>query len=113
MGRAARTIGIAAAVTLLLAASVSFGADPSPSGASRRPRETGRKREAVRPAPRGDRKRGEARLEAVKIVGSAEHPAILFFLPRAKFRLLPVRPEPAAETRVLQDDIRSGEPPGS
>ncbi len=113
MVRSARAVRIAAAVTLLLAASTSFGADRSPAGPSRRPRENPQKRESTRPIPRAERKRSEARLDAVKIVGSAEQPAILFFLPRAKFRLLPLRPEPGRESRILRDDKHSGEPPGS
>ncbi len=113
MVRAARAIRYAAAVTLLLAASVSFGADRSPAGPSRRPREKPHARDAGRPAHRGEKKTGEARLDAVTIVGSAERPAILFFLPRARFRLLPLRPDAAPEATFLRDDKLSGEPPGS
>ncbi len=113
MVRTARAVRVAAAVTLLLAASMSFGADRSPAGTPRRPRANPPGHEAARPAPRGERRKGEARLDAVKIVGSAEHPAILFFLPRAKFQLLPLRPEPDGESRILRDDKHSGEPPGS
>ncbi len=114
MGRAARAIRLAAAVTVVLAASISYGADRAPAGASRRPREAPQKRDAAAPAPspRGARKGGEARLDAVKIVGSPEHPAILFFLPRAKFRLLPLRPEPDPASVILRDDKRFREPPG-
>ena len=113
MVRSARAIRIAAGVTLLLAASMSFGADRSPAGPSRRPREAPKKRDGAGPSPRGDRKGSEARLDAVKILGSAEHPAILFFLPRAKFRLLPLRPEADPGARILRDDKLSEEPPGS
>ncbi len=113
MVRTARAVRFAAAVTLLLAATISFGADRSPAGPSKRPREGPHKREPARPTPRGERKRSEARLDAVRIVGSAEQPAILFFLPRAKFRLLPLRPESGGESRILRDDKHSGDPPGS
>ncbi len=113
MVRAARAIRFTAALILLVAASVSFGADRTPAGPSRRPRGKAPARDAGRPAPRGDRKAGEARLETVKIVGSAERPAILFFLPRARFRLLPLRPEEAPGTTLLRDDKLTGEPPGS
>ncbi len=112
MVRAARPIRIAAAVTLLLTASASFGADRPADGRSR-PREAPRKGDAATPSSRGPRKGGEARLDAVKIIGSAEHPAILFFLPRAKFRLLPMRPGEDAATRLLRDDKLSEAPPGS
>ncbi len=113
MGRLARAIRFAAGVILLLAASASFAADRSPAGPARRPREAPQKRDGAAPSPRGERKGAEVRLDAMKIVGSAEHPAILFFLPRAKFRLLPLRPEPDPKTRILSDDKLSGEPPGS
>ncbi len=113
MVRTARAIRLAAAVILLVAASTSFAADRPAAGQSRPRREKPQARDAARPASRGDRKTGEVRLDAVKIVGSAERPAILFFLPRAKFRLLPLRPEADAGARFLRDDKFSGEPPGS
>ncbi|MBF8260199.1 MAG: hypothetical protein HW377_2573 [Actinobacteria bacterium] len=46
------------------------------------------------------------RLGEVKIVGSVEHPGVLFFLPRAKFRLLPVRDRHGGTERLLRDDRR-------
>ncbi len=113
MDRLARAVRFAAAVILLLAAPGSFAADRSPAGPARRPREIPQKRDKAAPSPRGDRKGPEVRLEAMKIFGSAEHPAILFFLPRAKFRLLPLRPEPDPKTRILNDDKISGESSGS
>ena len=112
MVRAARAIRFAAAVILLAAASVSFAADRS-AGPSRRPRAKARAHDSARPPSRGDKRVGEARLDTVKIVGTAERPEILFFLPRAKFRLFPMRPEPDARARFLRDDKLSGEPPGS
>ncbi len=111
MVRSARAIRFAAGVIVFLAASMSFGADRPPAGPSPGTRENPRKQERASPSPRGGRKGGEARLDTVKIIGHAERPAILFFLPRAKFRLLPLRPEP--ETRILRDDKASGELPGS
>lgn len=113
MVRSARAIRFAAGLTLLLAASISFGADRPPAGPTPGTRESPQKREGAGPSPRRDRKQGEARLDTMKIVGSAEHPAILFFLPRAKFRLLPLRPEPDPGTRILRDDKLTWEPPGS
>ncbi len=113
MVREARTVRCAAAVILLLlAAPVSFGADRSAAGPSRRPRAKPGAHDSARPRSRGESKVGEARLDTVKIVGTAERPAILFFLPRAKFRLLPLRPEPDARERLLRDDRLPGEPPG-
>ncbi len=113
MVRAARAARFAAAVIVLAAASTCFAADRSPAGRSRPHREKPQARDAARPSSRGEKAGGEARLDEVKIVGSAERPAILFFLPRAKFRLLPLRPEPDAGTRFLRDDKFSGEPPGT
>ncbi len=112
MGRPSRAIGCAAAVALLLAAAVAFGADRAPAGAARRGRDVPQKRDATAPSPRGARKGGEVRLDAVQIVGSAERPAILFFLPRAKFRLLPLRPEPDPASLLLRDDKLTREPLG-
>ena len=112
MVRSAWAIRIAAGWTFVLAASLSFGADRSPAGPSR-PREAPQKRDRAESPPRGDWKGSEARLDAVKIIGSAEHPAILFFLPRAKFRLLPLRPEPDPAARLLRHDKLSEEPPGT
>ncbi len=109
MDRPARAIGFAAAVTLLLAASLSVAADRAPAGAQKRARESAQKRETT---TRGARKGGEVRLDPVRIVGSAERPAILFFLPRAKFRLLPLRPGPDPASLLLRDDKVSREPLG-
>ncbi len=112
MVRTTRPVRLAAAVTLILAASTSLGADRSPANPSPRTQQNPPKRESAHPAPGPKLKKTEARLDAVKIVGSAEQPAILFFLPRAKFRLLPLRPESDRESRFLRDDKHSGEPPG-
>lgn len=113
MVRSPRAVRLAAGVTLLLTASLSFGADAPPAGPPQGSPETRRNREGPAPARAGGRKAGEARLDAVRIVGAAEYPAILFFLPRGKFRLLPLRPEPDPAARILRDDKLSGEPPGS
>lgn len=113
MVRAPRTVRVAAAVILLLAAPVCHGADRSPAGAPPRPRESPKRQGGQAPSPRGDRKPEEARLDTVKIVGKAEHPAVLFVLPPAEFRLLPLRPEADPATGILRDDKVSGERPGS
>lgn len=110
MARPARAIGFAAAVILAVAASIAVAADRGPAGATGKAREKATKREKATAPARGARKSGEARLDAVKIVGSAEHPAILFFLPRAKFRLLPLRPDADPASLVLRDDTMSREP---
>lgn len=112
MVRSPRAIRLAAGVTLLLAASLSSAADLSPAGTPQPTPQTPRKGGAAAPG-RGGPKPGEARLDAVKIVGAAEHPAILFFLPRGRFRLLPLRPEPDPAERILRDDKISADGPGS
>jgi len=43
-------------------------------------------------------------LGEVKILGSAETPGVLFFLPRAKFRLLPYRMETDWKKKIRMDD---------
>lgn len=65
---------IAAAAVALLLASAAGAADAVPRGGKR----TRPPRDAVR------------RLDEVRIVGNPERPEVLFFLPRAKFRLLPM-----------------------
>lgn len=112
MVRSPRAIRLAAGVILLLAASPAFGAEPQPVGPPQAAPDAPRKRDGAKPG-RGGPKAGEARLDAVKIVGAAENPAVLFFLPRGRFRLLPLRPEPDPATRILRDDKLSGEAPGS
>lgn len=94
--RAAAVAGIGTLVLLLLAAP-SFGESPGKGPA--------RSRTA------GPEKKGTYRLEEVKIVGSAEHPGVLFFLPRAKFRLLPVRTGQDWSAALLRDDREKGEVP--
>ncbi len=64
---------------------------------------------ARRAAP--DRKGTYRQLEEVKIVGSVERPEILFFLPRAKFRLLPMKSEADWREEVLRDDMEKADIP--
>ena len=42
-------------------------------------------------APGGRDGKGAVRLDEVRITGSPEHPGVLFFLPRTRFHLLPLR----------------------
>ncbi len=90
MDRVAPKTLAAAAIILLLAVSPALG-------------ETGKEQ----PPAKGAAKAGEKvvhRLDEVRILGSVEHPGVLFFLPRAKFRLLPVREEHAWRERILRND---------
>lgn len=57
------------------------------------------------------RTKGTYRLDEVKIHGSAEIPGVLFFLPRAKFRLLPFRNDRDWRNHLLVDDKIMGEVP--
>lgn len=114
MVRTSRAIRFAAAgVVLLFCASAAFGADLLPAGPPQGSPETAHERGGAAPSRHRDRKVDEARLDTVRIVGAAEHPAILFFLPRTKFRLLPLRQAPDPATRILRDEKRWAEPPGS
>ncbi len=97
MDRVATKILAATALTLLLAVS------PPPG-------ETGKDRPPVKGrAPAG--RKDTHRLDEVRILGSVEHPGVLFFLPRAKFRLLPVRDEHDWRERILRDDREKEEVP--
>lgn len=91
MGRMAGTIRALVALTLLVAASPAF------------PGETGKTPAAPGPG-KSSRSRKAYSLGEVKILGSAESPGVLFFLPRAKFRLLPHRAEIDWKEKILLDD---------
>lgn len=94
MDRLGRKIA-AAAVALLLLSAAAWAAGPPPRGKRKGPDPKG----AVR------------QLEEVKIVGNPERPDVLFFLPRAKFRLLPMRADADWRREILRDDIETSEPP--
>ena len=91
MDRMAAKAGLALAALMLLWGAEALCADP---GA---PRDRGG---AAIPG-----KGAGYRLDEVRIAGSSERPAILFFLPRARFRLLPPRkPDLDVKIRLLMDD---------
>lgn len=96
MDRAASKI-LAAAVILFLAVSPASGETP--------------KRRPQTKKPASENGKGTHRLDEVRIIGSVEHPGVLFFLPRAKFRLLPVREEHDWKERILRDDREKEEIP--
>lgn len=58
-------------------------------------------------APGRDGK-GTVRLEEVRITGSPEQPGVLFFLPRPRFRLLPLGMETEGKESFLRDDVQKG-----
>jgi hypothetical protein len=94
VGRVAGKIFAVVSVALFLA-TASSGAE-APRAAKGRP-----------PGRKGDLRR----LEEVKITGSPEHPEVLFFLPRARFRLLPMGPDRDWKEEMLRNDREKGAPP--
>lgn len=92
MGRMAWAVRALVALTLLAAAAP---ASPKEPGTAKSPAGT---------AETTPGKHRKYTLDEVRILGSAEHPGVLFFLPRARFRLLPYRPEPDWKKRILLDD---------
>lgn len=52
--------------------------------------------------------KGTVRLEEVRITGSPEHPGVLFYLPRPRFRLLPLGTETEGKESFLRDDVQKG-----
>ncbi len=89
----ARTLAFA---VILLAAPAAFAAPPGPGSPAPRPRPG---QEAARQVPR----EGERRLDEVRITGTPEAPDVLFFLPHARFRLLPPLPEKDWKERLAAD----------
>lgn len=92
MGRLAPAIA-AAAIALLLA--------PGPAAAADPPTARGRGGAPGKSTVR--------QLEEIRIVGNPERPDILFFLPRAKFRLLPMKSEADWREEILRDDIEKAD----
>jgi hypothetical protein len=95
---AAKTGAALFALTLMLGA-------PAPGRAAAGTAGKGRKAETA------ERRRAPVQLEAVSITGTPEHPAILFFLPRAKFRLLPYRTGRDWKERILTETREMGDAP--
>ncbi len=54
--------------------------------------------------------KGAVRLDEVRITGSPEHPGVLFFLPRSRFHLLPLRTEKDGEGSLSGEDRGKGAP---
>lgn len=91
MGRMARATRALVPLILLVVAVPAFPGDAGNRGGA-----PGRK-----PLAKG---KTAYTLGEVKILGSAETPGVLFFLPRAKFRLLPYRMETDWKKRIRMDD---------
>ncbi len=94
MGRLARAFRALIPLILLAAAAPAFPGDAGSraGGPGRKPPAAGKKAYTL----------GE-----VEILGSAEHPGVLFFLPRAKFRLLPFREKIDWKKMIRMDDKSS------
>lgn len=60
------------------------------------------------PPAAGKDGKGTVRLDEVRITGSPEHPGVLFFLPRPRFRLLPPPAEAEGKESFLRDDLGKG-----
>ncbi len=104
---AAKTGAALLALTLLIGAPAS-GQTPAGAESKGKKAETGGK---DRKTDASERRRNPLQLEAVDITGSPEHPAILFFLPRAKFRLLPLRSDRDWKERIVTETKEMGDAP--
>ena len=101
MGRSVEKIVLGA---LILLPATWVAADPPPIPASSK---TGSATAAPSPAGNG---RGAVRLGEVRITGSPEHPGVLFFLPRARFHLLPLQTEGDGKDPDPAEDRERGAP---
>jgi hypothetical protein len=93
---------VLAALILLPAAGVA--AESPPAAASSKPGP------ATTAPPTGRDGKGTVRLEEVRITGSPEHPGVLFFLPRARFHLLPLPAEGDGKDPLPAEDREKGAP---
>ncbi len=101
MGRRIEKIVFAA---LILLPSTGTAADPPPVPSSSKPAA------AATGSPAARDGKGAVRLDEVRITGSPEHPGVLFFLPRSRFHLLPLRTEKDGEESLSGEDRRKGAP---
>ncbi len=92
------------AVGIVLALTLGLSALCAPGGAAAaEPKPPKSAAGAARPDAR--------RLGEVTILGTPEHPGVLFFLPKARFRLLPPRGEADWRERVLRKEAAKGDIP--
>ena len=102
MGRMVEKIVLAA---LILLPAPGFAADPPPVAAASTP---GTPTTVSPPVARNGK--AAVRLEEMRITGSPEHPGVLFFLPRARFHLLPLRAEGDGKDPLPAEDREKGAP---
>ena len=101
MGRMVEKIVLAA---LILLPAAGIAADPPPVAASSKPGSA-----TTAPSTGRDGK-GAVHLDEVRITGSPEHPGVLFFLPRARFHLLPLRTEGDGKDPLPAEGREKGAP---
>jgi hypothetical protein len=89
---------------LILLPAAGSAADPPPVAASSKPGHA-----TTAPSTGRDGK-GAVRLDEVRITGSPEHPGVLFFLPRARFHLLPLRTGGDGKDPLPAEDREKGAP---
>lgn len=108
MDRMAAKAGAALLALTLLLSAHAWGETPSGAeGKDRKAAAEGRQGKAGT----AEKRRAPLQLEAVSITASPEQPAILFFLPRAKFRLLPLRTEQDWKARIVTETREMGDTP--
>lgn len=93
---------VLAALILLPAAGTA--ADPPPAAASSKPAA------ATTASPAAGTGKSAVRLDEIRITGSPEHPGVLFFLPRARFHLLPLQTEGDGKDPLPAEDRKKGAP---
>ena len=101
MGRMVEKIVLA---TLILLLGTGAAAEPPPAAASSKPGA------GSAPSPAARSGNSAVRLEEIRITGSPEHPGVLFFLPRARFHLLPLRTEGDGKDPVPAEGREKGAP---
>lgn len=101
MGRRIEKIVLAA---LIILPAAGIAADPPPVPSSPKPAA------ATTASPAASDGKGAVRLDEVRITGSPEHPGVLFFLPRSRFHLLPLRTEQGGEGSLSGEDRGKGAP---
>lgn len=101
MGRMVEKIVLAALILLL---GTGAAAEPPPAAASTKPGA------GTAPSPAARSGNSAVRLEEIRITGSPEHPGVLFFLPRARFHLLPLQAGEAGKDPQPAKDRGKGTP---
>ena len=102
MVRMADKIVLVAMICLLGGTSAVAGSAPSQGARKKVPPKP--------PSPAAGKGKETVRLDEVKISGSPEYPGVLFFLPRTRFHLLPLRPEMEGMESFPRENRQKGSP---